>query len=180
MSLDAAKPKAGEFLFVMVFVLLSAFLLTELGEQTRFSAKGKLFAQPAVWPAVGVIGMTLFGGLHILLTCMSRAKDGVGAAVSTEVLTEVSSWLRGVEFAAWFMIYVFAVPGLGYLLSTVIFTALLALRMGYRKPRTILFAALAGLCIVLIFKTMLAVKIPGGAIYNALPDMLRNFMIVNF
>ena len=56
----------------------------------------------------------------------------------------------------------------------------LAFRAGYRGPRMLCAAALTGLSIVLIFKTTLSVKIPGGAIYEYLPDIFRNFMIVNF
>ena len=41
-------------------------------------------------------------------------------------------------------------------------------------------AAFTGLGIVLVFKAALSVKIPGGAIYEYLPDTLRNFLIVNF
>jgi hypothetical protein len=39
---------------------------------------------------------------------------------------------------------------------------------------------ITGLFIVLIFKTFLEVKIPGGAIYEFLPNTLRSFMILNF
>ena len=78
------------------------------------------------------------------------------------------------------MVYVFAVPQIGYLLATVIFVTLMALRVGYRGPRMLGIAAATGLGIVLIFKTALSVKIPGGAVYEHLPDALRNFMIVNF
>ena len=72
------------------------------------------------------------------------------------------------------------VPLLGYLLSTVLFTVLMAFRQGYLSTRYLVAAALMGLAIVLVFKTGLSVKIPGGAIYEYLPGGLRNFMILNF
>lgn len=172
MSPETAKLKPGEFLFAVLFLLLSVFLLSQLGDQTNFSSKGKLFSQPAFWPAVSVIGMTGFTALHVLLTFRSRARSGT--------LAEAFIWLRGLEFVGWLMIYVNAVPIIGYLSATIIFTVTLALRMGYRNPRTLAYAGLSGLAIVLIFKTILSVKIPGGAIYKYLPDALRNFMITNF
>jgi hypothetical protein len=42
------------------------------------------------------------------------------------------------------------------------------------------YSVLTALSIVLVFKTFLEVKIPGGAIYEYLPDTLRTFMILNF
>ena len=89
-------------------------------------------------------------------------------------------WLRSLEYAVWFMIYVAAVPLLGYLLSTILFSLLLALRAGYSGKKMLLSAGLFGFAVVLVFKTGLAVKVPGGVIYSFLPRTLQNFMIVNF
>ena len=162
---------AGGLLFASLYLLLAIFLLTQLGSETKFSSKGSLFKQPAFWPAVGVIGMTLFGLLH----CLGEWVKHKGGNWK-----EGFYWLRALEYFTWFMVYVAAVPIVGYLLATLLFTVLLALRAGYRKTKTLLLAATAGFVIVVVFKTMLAVKIPGGAIYNYLPDLIRNFMIVNF
>ena len=76
------------------------------------------------------------------------------------------------------MVYVWAVPIIGYLLATLLFAMLLSLRMGYRGVMQIGGAAAVGIAIVVVFKSFLGVKIPGGAIYEYLPDALRNFMIV--
>ena len=95
-------------------------------------------------------------------------------------MPEVLTWLRAGEYVLWFMAYVYAVPTVGYLPCTIIFTVLLALRMGYRKASTLGWAALAGILIVVVFKSLLQVKIPGAAAYEYLPDGLRNIMIVYF
>jgi hypothetical protein len=42
------------------------------------------------------------------------------------------------------------------------------------------YAACIGFSIVVIFKSFLEVKIPGGAIYELLPNALRSFFILNF
>ena len=168
---DFIRKGPGGLLFAALFLAFSLFLLSQLGAETKFSAKGKLFAQPAFWPAVGVFGMVFFGALHVI----TRRRADIAAE-----LAEGAVWLRPFEYLVWFMAYVTAAPQIGYLAATVIFMVLMALRAGYRSARMLIAAALTGLAIVLIFKTFLQVKIPGGAIYEALPDAIRNFMIVNF
>lgn len=173
--MSKAQPDAairpGELIFLSVFVLLSALLLSQIGTETKFSAKGSLFAQPRFWPAVGITMMVVFGLAQLALNW--RNKTGWAAQ-------EPLMWLRALEYLVWFMIYVSAVPVLGYLASTIMFTVFLSLRLGYRGSRNMIIAALLGFAIVLVFKTGLAVKIPGGAIYEYLPGGLRNFMILNF
>ena len=166
-------PPPGALPFAALFACLALFLLSQLGAEAKFSAKGPLVAQPAFWPAIGVIGMVLFGGFHLLTTYRHhRRADG-----RTRDLPEVGVWLRSLEYFGWFMAYVFAVPVIGYLLATLLFTVALSFRVGYQHPGYLGLAALTGLGIVLIFKSLLAVKIPGGAIYDYLPDALRSMAI---
>ena len=171
---QAHQPRPGGLIFAVIFLGFAGLLLSQLDAQTKFSSKtwgtAKMFAQPAFWPGVGVVGMVLFGGLHAIGALRARQSGEAYAALF---------WLRPLEYLGWFMAYVFAVPWIGYLAATVIFTVFLAFRAGYRGPK-VLIAAATGFGIVLIFKTALSVKIPGGAIYEALPDALRNFMILNF
>lgn len=167
------KPaRPGQVLFAVLIVLASVYLLTQLSAETKFSSGKQLFSQPRFWPGVAVFGMLFFGVGHLLTVI--RAKQEVGT------LGELLVWLRALEYLAWFMIYVVVVPYVAYLPATVAFTCLLALRQGYQTKRQLLTAALLGLCVVLVFKTGLSVKIPGGALYDFLPDSIRNFMIVNF
>jgi len=164
--------RPGGLVFAVLFLLACLFLLSQLGSETAFSATGKLFAQPRFWPAVGVIGMSVFGVLHLL--GQVRLRGGGGH------LWEAGNWLRSVEYLIWFMVYVFAAPVIGYLPATLIFTVALALRAGYRSKRMLVAAALTGLGVVLVFKSMLSVKIPGGAVYEYLPEVIRSFAIMNF
>lgn len=170
---DKDNPRRkGALFFALLFLAISLVLLSQLDAQTKFSSRGKLFAQPAFWPAVAVIGMSLFGTGHVLLNWR-------GAKWPTE-WREAVIWLRPLEYLVYFMIYVFATPTIGYLPASIIFGALLALRVGYRSFKMIGFAALSGAVVVLIFKTLLSVKIPAGALYDYLPDSIRLFAIVNF
>jgi hypothetical protein len=173
MSVGGEETKRpGGLIFALLFLAVSLLLLSQLGDQTKFLAKGQLAAQPAFWPAIGVLGMTLFGAGHAFREFRRRSlKPGLG---------ETGVWLRSLEYLAWFMVYVFAVPVIGYLPSTVIFSVALAVRAGYRGRLMLGAAALMGLGVVLIFKTFLSVKIPGGTIYEYLPDGLRSAALIYF
>ena len=149
----------------------SLFLLSQLGAETKYSSSGKFFAQPRLWPAIAVGGMALFGLTQAAFVWRSRAPGWTG---------EVALWLRSLEFLAWFMVYVAAVPVVGYLPATVAFTTLLACRQGYRTLPMLALSAALGVLIVLVFKAGLSVRIPGGAAYEYLPGWLRSFMILNF
>ncbi len=164
--------RPGDLFFAIVFLLLSVYLLSQLGEQTKWSSRGKLLAQPGFWPAASLIGMCFFASLHLLGSVLSERVVGRRE--------EITFWVRGLEYAAWFMVYVWVVPIIGYLPSTLILMPLLAFRVGYRDRKQLLGAAAIGFFIVLMFKTLLAVKIPGGLIYEWLPDALRSFMLINF
>ena len=110
---------------------------------------------------------------------MSRS---AGFAIKTtgSVSAELFDWLRALEFAGWFLVYVLVVPVVGYMLSSLAFCSLLTWHLGYRSKNHLMAPALTGLAVVLIFKSMLSVKIPGGQIYEYLPDALRNLMILYF
>ena len=164
--------RCGDLVFAVLFLLLSVWLLSQLSGQTQWVKNGKLFAQPSFWPALSLIGMTAFAVLHFLGSVLSPRIHGR--------MREVAFWLRSVEYALWFLAYVWLVPVIGYLLATLIFMPLLAFRVGYRDWRLLFSVAVLGLLIVVVFKSWLAVKIPGGAVYEYLPDGLRSFMLVNF
>lgn len=164
--------RPGDLVFAVAFLFFSALLLSQLGEQTVWKKGTKLFAQPAFWPAVSLSAMTFFALLH-----------WVGSAVSPRIegrWQEVWLWIRSVEFVGWFLAYVRLVSYLGYLLATILFAVCLAVRLGYRTAKWVALAAASGFLIVLVFKTFLQVKVPGGAIYEYLPTALRSFMLTNF
>ncbi|WP_071672686.1 tripartite tricarboxylate transporter TctB family protein [Nioella nitratireducens] len=164
--------RPGDLVFATVFLLVALFLLSQLGKQTVWASGTQLFAQPRFWPAVGVFGMVGFGTLHFL---SSVASDRIAGRWQ-----EVGFWLRGFEFVAWFLGYVWLVPYAGYLLATMGFMAVLTLRLGYRAPKTIGMAVLTGVGIVLLFRTFLQVRLPGGQLYHMLPEGWSSFMLTYF
>lgn len=163
--------RPGDLVFAAGFFALSLFLLASIPWQVSWVARTDLVAQPAFWPVVAVAAMTLFSLLHL-----------IGALVSERIpgrLTEVIAWARALEFAGWFLVYVAAVPRLGYLPSTVLFACLLAFRLGYRTWRWMGAATLFAVAVVVIFRSLLQVKLPAGALYEALPaGAIRSFFLV--
>lgn len=162
--------RPGDLVFAYIFLGFCLFLLFNLGDQAQWLDNTKTVAQPAFWPTVAVVGMCLFAGLHLIGSLVSpriagRLKEGV-------------FWLRSGEYVLYFLIYVWCVPIVGYLLSTIVFAVFLTVRLGYRSREAIVSAALFGLAVVLVFRAGLQVKIPPGQIYEYLPDSIRTFAMV--
>lgn len=165
-----AGPRRGQFLFALGFAVIALLLLSQIGSQTKWAEKTRLFAQPRFWPAVGLVGMVALGGLHLYLLPWRRN--------TRYDLWEARKWAAVLEYAGWFMAYVFLVPVIGYLPVTLAFVPALAWRMGYRDRRMLWIAAGFAAFVVVLFKAFLGVKIPGGAIYEYLPGALRGFAIL--
>ncbi|MGI9482899.1 MAG: tripartite tricarboxylate transporter TctB family protein [Hyphomicrobiales bacterium] len=162
--------RPGDIVFAVVFLLFAIFLLTQLGTETKWAKRTKLFAQPAFWPTLSLWLMAGFAALHCLSSALSPRIDGRWR--------EVWFWVRSVEYALWFMVYVLIVPYIGYLPATLLFTVLLTIRCGYKDLRFIGLAAAIGFATVIVFKSFLQVKIPGGAVYEYLPDGIRTFALI--
>lgn len=171
-SLFERPRPVGDFAFSVGFLLFALLLASKLGTETTWVKRTKLFAQPAFWPTVGIFGMLAFAAVQVFGAMIS--KRSVGRFGETLV------WARSIEFAIWFMAYVLLTPKLGYLPTTLAFTLALTIRAGFRGRVYFVAALGVGFFIVVVFKSFLQVKIPGGAIYDFLPDALRNFMILNF
>ena len=166
------RPARGQILFAMTFFALSALLLSQIDQQTRWTERTMLFAQPRFWPAVGLGGMVFFGALHWLTLPRKRILSDDG--------WEAWRWLLAFEWVIWFLIYVLLVPIAGYLPTTILFSVLLAKRVGYFGRRWTITAAAFGIAAVLLFKSFMGVKIPGALAYEYLPSAIRTFFIVNF
>jgi len=174
-ALLAGRHHPAEKVFSILMLALSIWLLLNIEEQANFS-KGKGFInQPGFWPAISLSGMALFSAIYTF-ECWGRTFRDSQESISGEL----SVWLRVLEFPVWFLGYVWLVPVLGYLPSTIALCFLLALRLGYRSAKMLLLSVGGGMGVVVIFKTFLSVKIPGGEVYDHLPEVMRNFMILNF
>ena len=170
---DAKVNGGAALVFALIFFAFALFLLSQMNNETNWVNGRPWSKQPGMWSVMAVAGMVFFGGLETIAAWRRRR-----ATASTPVLPELVLWLSAVEYTFWFMAYVWAVPQIGYLLATLIFCTALTWRLGYRSWKPLLSAAVLGLVVIVIFKSFLSVKIPGGAVYEMLPDALRNFMIL--
>ena len=160
----------GQFLFSLFFVGLALALAVQLPFQTTWLEDTSLFVQPRFMPAIAVFCMLVFGCLHLWRLPRRR--------VVRSDWNETRIWVSGLEFVAWFMVYVIVVPIAGYLPSTVGFVWLLVVRMGYRTTKYRWCSVLFAVAVVVVFKALLQVRIPGAAVYELLPSAIRNFLIV--
>ena len=149
---------------------MAVILLTQIGQQTRWIGKTKLVAQPRFWPAVGLGLMAVAGGLHLWKLPWRH--------ITRYDRWEARKWASVLEYALWFMVYVLLVPILGYLPVTLVFVPALIWRMGYRSRFMLGVGVIFAVAVVVLFKSFLGVKIPGGAVYEYLPGGLRSFFIL--
>lgn len=164
--------RRGELAFALVFLAVTLFFLSQIGTQARWFPRTQFAAQPAFWPMVSLSAMAVFAALYLVSLLFQPRPD-------TE-WREYLVWLRAFEYVAWYMAYAALVGALGYLSATVLAMVLLVWRLGLRSGGALLAAAGFGLAVVVLFKTLLAVRIPGGAAYELLPATWRSFMITYF
>lgn len=174
-ELSVGRRHRAEIVFGVLSFAVALLLLTRIGAETSWLDGRPFVRQPAFWPTVAIVGMTFFGTFELWSTGRALRRGAAG-----EIRPEILKWLSALEYLAWFLAYVWVVPVLGYLPTTILFCAALTYRLGYRSRRTLLAAVLTGIATVVIFKSLLSVKIPGGMVYEYLPDAVRNVMIVYF
>ncbi len=171
----ASDNTAALFCYAVLAFAFALCLARQMGTPVKWVSGKPLTAQPGFWPVTAIIGMLVFGALELVVIARRSLPLDRGA-----LLPEAKLWLRALEFVGWFLVYVLAVPVIGYLPATLAFCVLLALRLGYRSATAIVGAMVVALFTVVVFKSLLSVKIPGGQVYEALPDGLRNVMILYF
>ena len=163
----------AQWVFALLLVLLSFWLLANLSEQAKFPSSKSFITRPGFWPAISLSGMAFFSCCFLYSSWRNRPHER-----AAELVSELKTWLAVAEYPLWFLAYVGAVPQLGYLPSSILFVSLMSYRLGYRSKAIYLAGLLSAVATVVIFKSLLEVKIPGGASYQYLPEGVRNFMIV--
>lgn len=161
--------RPGDIVFAVIFLAFSVFLLSQLGAETKVVKRTKWFAQPALWPTVAIWGMVIFSALHLLGSVLSPRIPGRWK--------EVGFWLLSLEYVAYFLVYVVAVPWLGYLPSTILFVVFLALRTGFHSAMVLSLSVAFAVIVAVLFRALLQVNIPAGQLYEHLPDSIRVFAL---
>lgn len=163
----------AEIVFALTSFLVAVVLAALWSSETTWIDGQPWSRQPGLWPLIAVVGMLLFGAGELIACLVRNLRRGGG-----NVAEELALWARAGEYVIWFMGYVMATPWIGYLPATMIFTTALAWRLGYRG-RIVALSPVVALGIVVLFKTVLSVRIPGGEVYEFLPQALRNFLVIN-
>lgn len=169
--LEVKTRPSGQVLFVVAGFLVSLLLLSQIGTQTEWNENARhIGAQPRLWPAIALVLMVASFGLHWRL--MRRRRP------TALDWAEARRWVEPLEFLGWFVVYVFAVPRLGFLPMSLVFACALTWRLGYPTKTALILAALFAVVMTLLFKGLLGVNIPGGDIYELLPTSIRTFFLV--
>lgn len=173
---NTRKRQAAKMFFALLLTIVSILLLSMIGDQVKYFSSKPFYKQPGLWTGIGLIGMVFFSSLYTLELWRSKS---LLAKSKQSLLDELWLWVRSAEYLFWFMVYVLAVPLIGYLSATVLFGLLLTFRVGYNSQKIYISITLTTVAIVVIFKSLLLVKIPGGLVYEYFPDAIRNFLILN-
>ena len=161
--------RPGDVVFALVFLAFSLFLLLNLKSQLVWKDGLILGKQPALWPTIAVIGMACLAFLHWLSSALSPRIYGRFA--------EMTFWAKSCEYVLWFMAYIYGVKYYGYLPMTIVLAVVLGIRVGFRSWRSVMMLILFAVVVVVVFKSMLQVNIPGGALYDYLPGAVRSFAL---
>ena len=160
----------GDLVFAIFLLLTSLILLFFLAEETEWINGTSWFSQPRFWPAVSIFGMVIFAVFNLFALLNSTQK------LSSK--NEVFFWFRSLEYVCYFLFYVILVPIIGYFTATLLFAILVSIRSGNFTARKLFFAVVFSVLVVVLFRGVLDVKIPGGEIYNYLPLNIRTFALL--
>lgn len=170
---QSASSSGARVLFGACALVIAVVLAGMAPAELTWKAGRELTRQPGFFSILSIGGMLAFGLVWLVFTWREAASERMNGA-----LEELFNWCRAAEYAGWFLLYVFLAPWIGYLVGTIVFSVALTFRLGYRSKKMLTAAALFAFFTVVIFKSFLAVKIPGGVVYEYLPDSIRNFMIL--
>ncbi|MCC5987176.1 MAG: tripartite tricarboxylate transporter TctB family protein [Pararhodobacter sp.] len=162
----------GELPFAVLFLAFTLWLYIHLGTEARWIARLTWFQQPALWPAIAIHGMLAFGVVNLFASLLAQGSEGD----RRELLT----WLRALEYVGWYLAYAWAVGQIGYLPATLATMLLLVWRLGIATRVSLFWAAAFSVAVVVVFKSLLRVGIPGGRLYALFPPDWQRFLSVYF
>lgn len=172
--MNRSQYHAGDLAFAIILVLFSATLLVLIPEQTKWFKNLALLKQPRFWPSMTIIGFTFFSVAYAIAVWLRVRREQANVR---EDIDEVVNWLKPLQYVAYFLIYVFMVPVMGYLFATLAYFLLMTYRTGYRSKKMFAAAAFIAVIVVGLFKSLLQVKIGAGMWYEMLPREMANFFI---
>ena len=165
----------GDILFATLLLLMALFLMWSIPTETKWFKGMALLKQPRFWPAMAITGLTIFAGGYLLAVWLRVRREQANLRDEVE---EAIEWVKPLEYVAYFLIYVYMVPVLGYLFATLAYFVLMTFKTGYRSKKMYAVAIMVAIVVVVLFKSLLQVKIGPGMWYDMLPQGISNFFIV--
>lgn len=164
--------RPGELPFAVLFMAFALWLYSHLGTEARWLPRLNWFQQPALWPAIAIYGMLAFGTLNLIAAIMAHGSE--------RDRREMLTWAAALEYVGWYLAYAWAVGQIGYLPATMLTMLLLVWRLGIASRASLFWAAAFALGVVVVFKSLLRVGIPGGRLYALFPPDIQRFLSVYF
>ena len=163
------KLHSKAFADLVISLLLIAFEIWVWTESLNIKTQKKAAVQPAVFPQIMIIGMAVFTLVLLVQSVVRllRMKKGDAAAEKAATINFIKD--KGV-LAALFVIllcalYALFFKDLGYVLVSILLSAVVMWLIGTRKPLQLaLIAVLVPLVMWLVFYKLLAVNVPMGVL----------------
>lgn len=149
----------GDTIAGVIFLVVTTVYFSQTLELPLPFSRGR--AGPAFYP------MLLSGVMYICsLTLIYR---GLTATNIDEIEIDLQRFVRPVSFTVITIVYAITLIGIGYLITTVVYTFLVTLLFEYgerQRTRLLAFSALVAVCVTglgyLFFEIIFNVRLPGG------------------
>ncbi|MDZ4095390.1 MAG: tripartite tricarboxylate transporter TctB family protein [Paracoccaceae bacterium] len=172
---DAPANRLESLVLTLIFSLIAVALLALIGQATRWGpANGGWWTRPALAPGIALLGL-VFANLVTLWRELADLRANPSTpAERADARDRIAGWLKPLEFLGYFSGYLWALPHLGYFLSTLGFILLLMVRVRLTSRKWLMTGVLAALALTGVFRMGLNVWMPVPEFYGWFPDTLRH------
>ncbi len=173
------KTQTKAFSNLVISLVLAAFEIFAWVQTTKIKIAKNAAVQPSAFPRIMIIGMAVFTAVLLVQSVLKLMSmhEGDPMAQKAESLNFFKD--KGVLAALFVivlcMLYVWGFETLGYVLVSVVLSAIIMWMIGVRKPvQLVLIAVLVPLGMWLLFYKLLQVNIPMGVL-QFLRDLVDKF-----
>ena len=165
--MDVKKTQSKAFANLVISLLLLAFEIWAYTQTLAIKAAKNAAVQPSVFPQIMIIGMGVFTVVLLVQSVIKLAKlkpdDPLAARAETINFIKDKGVLAALFVILLCAAYVYFFKDLGYVVVSILLSAVLMWLIGTRKPLQLaLIAILVPLVMWLIFYKLLSVNIPMG------------------
>lgn len=173
------KTQTKAFSNLVISLVLIAFEIFAWVQTTKIKVAKNAAVQPSAFPRIMIIGMAVFTAVLLVQSVIKLMKmhpeDPLAQKAESLNLFKDKGVLAALFVIVLCMLYVWGFKTLGYVLVSVILSAIIMWMIGVRKPvQLILIAVLVPLGMWLLFYKLLQVNIPMGVL-QFLRDLVDKF-----